>query len=151
MKTTLISDRTGEAPDVPAASQTLRERAQPLTLDPDELAALVDDGRKWRRFWDPDMVQLRREAFETELVRRAREASWDLSSAADWKRAANSPSYAEVVQRRAKFGPMTGTFGRDREAMARWVATGSSQAPVPAARTPEPQGSLSLAGRITSN
>lgn len=69
---------------------------------PGKHAAVLHAAECWRRYWAPDMLDLRAEATERDLQRRHREMSWDLSEGRDWRRAATAPNHAELDQRRAQ-------------------------------------------------
>jgi hypothetical protein len=142
-----------------------RPRAEPLPADPEELAALVEDGRRWRRWWDRDMCAMRAEQVESEVAERVhaalllrdgattpeqadilKQASVAISEsgprdANGHLRWGGSISHQELLNRRslAPNGPAHRILMRpiDREALARWVATGRSEVPA-AAPSPEP-------------
>lgn len=93
---------------------------------------LLADAQAWRDYWMPEAVAERLEQFEQEKRRALREMQWDLAGspddrtrAVDWQRVASAPSYAELERRRNEYPPLRPA--PDPEAVARWVATGSSE------------------------
>lgn len=70
--------------------------------DPRRAASIITAARFWRLHHDPDVIaaELRFELAQDSLA--FRQASWDVSAAADWAAIARSPAYAELCDRRGE-------------------------------------------------
>lgn len=65
------------------------------------------------------------ELIEREVARRIKDVAVAWSNGLDWSKVASTPSYVELQRRRYDYGPLRPPV--DREAIARWVKTGSSE------------------------
>lgn len=65
------------------------------------------------------------ELIEREVSRRVKDVAVAWSNGLDWSKVASTPSHVELRRRRYDYGPLRPPM--DREAMARWVRTGSSE------------------------
>jgi hypothetical protein len=94
----------------------------------DEELDLLEDGRRWRRFWSPEMCEMRARQYEAAIGERLREAAVAISQGREWGR--GIPFEVLRYRRSLPAGDVAHrTMARpiDREALARWVATGSSE------------------------
>lgn len=72
-----------------------------VTLSLREYARLRHLAACWRRWWSPDMVELRQEQAAWEERRKFRDCSSAISGGANWSAISAAPSYAELVRLRA--------------------------------------------------
>jgi hypothetical protein len=74
--------------------------------DPRRAAAVVVAAEAWRDHCSPERVAADMLAemvhVDLEIARRVREASWDVSAARDWAALAQSPTFAELCERRGE-------------------------------------------------